>query len=178
MKNENKIIHKRVKGIQSYVDYLLGDIQQSERNEDVSSNALTDQDGLFEHFMEVERFVTEDPLNNLGQLCGLKREQFPPLDQLSKTQIKKIVKAFRRLLYSWNLEIVVPKKFPEVEQYDLLVGLLDQKVHIVKNGTYYIEFCSYEPKECPFGLYCDCKDFLDVNPPKKKRSGKTKSSLQ
>ena len=170
-------MHKKVKGIQSYVDYLLEDIQQAERANDVLRNPLADDADLIEHLMEVERFVMEDPPDNFGQICGLKSEQFPPMEQLSKTQIKTIVKAFLNLLYSWNLDVVIPRKFPEIEKYDLLVGLLNEKVHIVKNGTYHIEFCSYEPKECPFGVYCDCKDFLDAKPAKKKRPGKTKSSL-
>jgi len=169
-------MRKSKSGMQSYVNYLLADIQQAEGNE--SPNPLSFDEDLFDHFMEVERLVLEDPLNTFGEICGLTREQFPPFEKLSKQQLKKIVKAFYSLLHSWNLDVVIPKKFPQEERYKLLVPLLDKKTHILKNGMGYIEFCEYEPKICPFGSYCDCKDFLDdkFKPAEKKGSGKTKSS--
>jgi hypothetical protein len=177
MKNQ-KLIRTAGKGIQSYVDYLLGDIQQAEGNmEDSCVNVNNDTD-LLDHFMEIEKYVLEEPLSTFGQICGLTTEQFPPEEQLTKTQIKSIVRAFYNLLHSWNLDVVIPKKFPQEQRYKLMVPLLDRNTHIIKNGTSYIEFCDYQPKECPFGSYCDCKDAFDEYTPKKKRSGKTKSSTR
>ena len=166
------------KGMQSYVDYLLEDIQKAEGNVDESPNPLSCNDDLLDHFMEFERMVLEDPLITFGETCGLTREQFPPFEKLSKQQVKKIVRAFYSLLHSWNLDVVIPKKFPEAERYNILVPLLDRKTHILKNGIGYIEFCEYEPKICPFGSWCDCMEFLDekFNPTEKRRSRKPKSS--
>jgi hypothetical protein len=164
--------------MQSYVDYLLEDIQKAERNVDESPNPFSFNDDMLDHFMEMERMVLEDPLNTFGETCGLNREQFPPFEKLSKQQVKRIVKAFHRLLLSWNLDVVIPKKFPQEERYKILIPLLDRKTHILKNGIGYIEFCEYEPKHCPFGSWCDCKDFLDekLKPAEKKKSRKSKSS--
>jgi len=166
------------KGMQSYVDYLLDDIKQAEGNLEDTGFAVTSEADLFDHFMEVERLILDEPMSTIGQTCGLTVEQFPPEEKLTKTQIRKIVRAFYDLLDSWNLKVVIPKKFPEVDKYKLLVPLLDRKTHIIKNGTGYIELCSYEPKECPFGKHCDCVEDLDVKPKslKKKKSGNPKSS--
>jgi hypothetical protein len=177
MKNQKPMRTIR-KGMQPYVDYLVEDIQNAERNADEPPNPFSCNDDLLDHFMEMERRVLEDPLNTFGETCGLTREQFPPFEKLSKQQLKKIVKAFYSLLHSWNLDVVIPKKFPQEERYNFLVPLLDKKTHILKNGICYIEFCEYEPKICPFGSWCDCKDFLDEKliPAEKKGSEKNKSS--
>src|SRR5690242_16172425 len=100
------------KGIQSYVNYLLEDIKQAEGNDD-ELNGIVDRFNLFDHFMEAERMMLEDPLQTFGEICGLTRTQFPPAEQLSKVQIKKIVRAFQKLLLSWNIDVSMPKKFPE-----------------------------------------------------------------
>jgi hypothetical protein len=176
MKNNNNNTPKTGKGIQSYVDYLLEDMKQAEGKLDDPAT-LTEEPDLSEHFMEMEKMVHEDPLNTFGKICGLSKEQFPPLDQLSKKQIHIIMRAFHQLLSSWNLAIVVPKKLPDSEQYKLIYQLLDQKVHIIKWGTSHIEFCSYEEETCPFGKYCDCKVLLaKYKTTGEKGSGKSKSS--
>jgi hypothetical protein len=177
MKNQKSMRTIR-KGMQSYVDYLLEDIQNAEGNVEESPNPLSCNDDPLDHFMEIERMVIEDPLNTFGEICGLTIEQFPPFEKLSIQQVKKIVKAFYKLLHSWNLDVIIPKKFPQAERYNLLIPLLDRKTHILKKGIGYIEFCEYEPKYCPFGSWCDCKDLLDerFNPGENKRPGKTKTS--
>ena len=103
----------------------------------------------------------EDPLNTFSQICGLTNELFPPPEKLSQRQMKKIVKAFHHLLYTWNLGVEVPKKFPADRHYSLLVKLLDEKIHIVKNGFAYFEFCTCDPQSCPLGEYCSCRDLFD-----------------
>ena len=163
-------------GIQSYVNYLLEDIQQAKGNVN-ELNFVRDESDLLDHFMEMERMVLEEPLKSFGEICGLTREQFPPAGQLSKIQNKKIARAFLQLLNSWNIDVVIPKKFPQENRYDILVPLLDKKVHILKKGMTYIEFCEYEPKECPFGSYCDCINLWDKKDlPKEKPARKSKSS--
>ena len=102
----------RKKGMQSYVDYLLADIQQAEGNVDETLTPISCEEDLSDHFMEIERLMLEEPLNTFGEICGLTREQFPPVEQLSKKQIKQIIKAFRQLLLSWNLGVDFPKKLP------------------------------------------------------------------
>jgi hypothetical protein len=42
----------------------------------------------------------------------------------------------------------------------LLVSILDKGVVLVDLGIVGIEFCNYDPTECPFGSeYCTCKDY-------------------
>ena len=168
------------KGIQSYVNYLLEDIKQAEGNVDELNFERKTEADIMEHIMEMERLVLEEPLNTIGEICGLTTEQFPPVEQLSKMQVKKIVKAFHQLIRTWNIDVVIPKKYPAEGRYKMMIPLLDRKTHILKNGITHIEFCEYEPEECPFGTYCDCKELFGdrIKPAVDKQSGKTKSSSQ
>src|SRR6187402_2065352 len=97
------------RGIQSYVDYLLEDIKLAEEKTG-SLNQIPGKEDLADHFMEVERLVLEEPLNTFGEICGLTKEQFPPVEQLSKKQTKEVIKAIHQLLHSWNMGVDFPKK--------------------------------------------------------------------
>ena len=155
VKNRNK------RGMQPYVDYLLKDILDAEQPENERDSYLVDETDLMSHLEEVERLIMEDPLNTFGQICGLVQEQFPPAEQLSLKQIKQVNKAYHRLLLSWNSGVDFPKKFPSHLEYNFLVTLLNEKIHIVKNGFSCFEFCTCDPPSCPFKEYCTCRDLLD-----------------
>ena len=169
------------KGIQSYVDYLLEDIQLAEEKTG-SLNQITGEEDLTHHLMEVERLVFEEPINTFGEICGLTKEQFPPPEQLSKRQTREVIKAFHQLLRSWNMGVDFPKKLPPEKVYKFLVSVLDEKTHILKNGFAYFEFCTCHPDSCPFEEYCTCRDKIEkilkeesnnasLAPPKRLREG-------
>ncbi len=146
--------------MKSYVSQLLSDIKNAHREVPPGpSYALSLEDEL----EEVERWLSgEEPEHPFSYFCGLEKIQFPPLDRLTKKQVKDLVRAIEDMMFSWNLDADFPKKFPPERKYPLLVDLFDRPVDIVDSGFITLEFCEYEPEKCPFGAdFCHCKDLMD-----------------
>lgn len=147
--------------MQSYINYLLQDINKAQRTEE--SCIITDKkesQSIEEHFAEIERWLEgEEPAHSFSYYCGLQKEQFPPAEKLTKVQLLQINDAFRHLLFTWNLDASIPKEIPPAKTYSLLTSVLDEKTDIVNSGFMTFEFCNYDPESCPFEQYCSCKDF-------------------
>jgi hypothetical protein len=152
-----------MKGMQLYVNQLLEDIGAAmppQPDEPISHRPQT----MEEHFEEIERWIEGEPENTFSFHCGLKSDQFPPEDRLTLKQIKEISRAFNFLLLRWNLGTDIPNRIPPRIAYPFLIGVLDQKVPIVKDGMITIEFCDYERISCPFKMWCKCQAY--TGPPK------------
>ncbi len=146
--------------MQAYVDQLVLDIKNAKREE--PSLITPDKPfSLKEHFEEVERWLESDPAFTFSYYCGLRKEEFPPAESLSEEQIQQITKAFESLLYNWNLSASIPEELPSAMTYELLVSVLDKKVDIVDEGFMTFEYCACDPPSCPFGEYCECREFYN-----------------
>jgi hypothetical protein len=148
----------------SYLNYLIEDIAAAHREPTSLLPAETDH-SLEAHFAEVERYLSgEEPQHTFGELCGLEKAQFPPVDRLLPEQQMEVIAAFNRLLFSWNVGTDIPKELPSEIAYPLLVSLLDEKMEEVTFGLLTHEFCTYDAPSCPFGEYCACL-YLDLDDP-------------
>ena len=88
-----------------------------------------------EEMEEVERWLEgEEPDHTFGYYCGLDADNFPPPEQLTKKDMKKVCEAFERMMFTWNLDISLPKNFPVSLQYSFLVRTLNEKTAIVNSG--------------------------------------------
>jgi hypothetical protein len=144
--------------MENYITQLLTDIENAHRPE---LPLETDDDGS-QTIAAVEKWLAQqdEPKHTFSYYCGLQREQFPPVDRLNPSQIDSLVEAFEYLLSSWNMSASMPEEVPSAIKYELLAGILDKEVDIVDRGIIGIEFCHYDPNECPFGSeYCTCKDY-------------------
>jgi hypothetical protein len=147
--------------MQSYLNHLLEDIANAQRvDEPYSITEKEKTQSIEEHFAEIERWLEgEEPAHTFSYYCGLQKEQFPPAEKLTGLQLKQINKAFRYLLFTWNLDANIPKEVPPSKVYSMLINLLDSKTDIVNSGFMTFEFCNYDPASCPFEQYCSCKEF-------------------
>jgi hypothetical protein len=109
-----------------------------------------------EHFEEIERWIAEDPPNIFGDFCGLKVGDFPPAEQLSEEDMKIVCKAFKKMMFSWNLDIDLPDELPIPLAYSMTVDTLNQKTAIVNDGYMTFDYCSGSPEGCIFKEYCPC----------------------
>lgn len=150
--------------MQAYINYLLEDILNAERQEvQPTATTATENEKLEKHFAEIEQWIEREPVHTFGYYCGLNKEQFPPVEQLSENQLQQLNKAFRHLLFTWNLDVAIPENLPASRYYSLLVSVLDLQTDIVSSGFMTFEFCSYDTDSCPFGAYCNCKKFDNGN---------------
>ena len=144
--------------MQAYINYLLEDIAAAQRQAQ-SLAEQTDQ-SLEDHFEEVERWISGDePDHDFSYYCGLKPEQFPPAEKLSKRQMQAVCKAFKHLLFSWNLDVDIPSRYPLAKKYSLMISVLGKPVDPPKSGFITFEFCTCDPPTCPLNDYCTCQKY-------------------
>jgi hypothetical protein len=112
--------------------------------------------------LEMEIYLEKDEETNehtIGKATGLSKTQFPPETYWTEDEAKAINTAFRDMLTRFNLDVVMPENLPPYMEYRTLVSVLDKTAPILPFGTWYLEFCHYEPEDCPFGdEYCTCKE--------------------
>ncbi len=109
---------------------------------------------------EVEKFVEEKPRITMFDHFGFVPEQFPPAEKLTDGQMESLTEPICRLWAAHNFTPVFPQKTPGRVIYPILLARMGEPAMALKRGNIGIEFCGYEPSECPFGLeWCDCKDF-------------------
>lgn len=151
-----------------YLIHLLEDIEKSknpaykeyypfsdeDKQEEV--NPHNDSTGLETDFLEVERFLSEDPPSTFGDYCGLKVSDFPPSEQLTEEDMEAVIAAFKKMSYTWNLDFSFPDTLPTSLYYKFMVETLDENTWIVNSGFVSFDYCSGNPEGCKFGEYCNC----------------------
>lgn len=143
--------------MQKYVNGLIEDILLARRPEKDMTEICKDETTIEQHFEEVEAWLRrEQPDHDFSYYCGLTREQFPVARLLSSRQIKAIMRAFKKLLFSYNMSMDIPKAVPLPMAYSYLISTLERKVQIVEYGFMDFDFCSGTPEGCEWKEYCPC----------------------
>lgn len=111
------------------------------------------------------RYVVEwelAPERPLPDLFGIPAEAFPPPEQLSEEQAGQVVEGILELWRAWDIYADIPKGVPVPTVYRVLHRYWkEETIHWVSDGMITLEFCHYEPDECPWGkTYCTCTELL------------------
>ena len=126
--------------MQVYIDQLLEDMAAAQRPEQERS-PIEQPFSIEQHLEEVERWIAgEDPEQEFAYYCGLQPEQFPPAEDLTGEQLLAISKSFKKLLFSWNLDVSLPESLPLPIAYPFLICTLKEKVQIVTDGFSVLNF--------------------------------------
>jgi hypothetical protein len=118
-----------------------------------------------EEMEEVEKWLKgEEPDHTLGYYCGLEANNFLPPEQLTKKDMKEVCKAFEQMMFTWNLDISLPKNFPVALRYSFLINTLNEKTAIVNIGFAGFDYCTGYAPDYVFKEYCMClKYYNDFN---------------
>jgi len=137
-----------------YIPYLLGDIENASKNE----NFYTSYKPSIENYFEaVESFLDPNAsLKSFSSHCGIDSSDFPPAEQLSDDEMKKVVNALNKMMYTWNISVDLPDDMPVDFAYKLTVGVLDRKLAILNHGIVTVDFCTGNPEGCELKEYCPC----------------------
>ena len=94
---------------------------------------------------------------NIREIMGFSPEQFPPADYWTSEEAAELVVALNDIFAHFHLAASYPRDLPPLMAYSTLVGAMERYAPIMPFGTWYLEFCNYNPEECPFGeAYCSC----------------------
>lgn len=109
---------------------------------------------------EVENYLAGNAPASMYGYFGFDSEQFPPENKLQEEQLKLLCDAICRLWAAYNYTPVFPEKTPPRRLYPILLQAMHEPRTQVNRGHIGVEFCDYEPDNCPFGsVACSCKDF-------------------
>lgn len=143
-----------------YLPHLLFDIEAAYRAELPKGHGR--KISFEEEMAEVEQWLQgEEADHTFGYHCGLDSQNFPPPEQLTKKDMKEVCNAFRQMMFTWNLDISLPKNFPVELQYSFLVKTLDEKTMIVDDGFVGFDYCSGDAPACVFKEYCMCLKYYN-----------------
>ena len=154
-----------------YILQLLEDMLMAQRpdNDRIAEYSIDSDENLERHFEDVERYLSGDFQQTIASVIGFDEVQFPPVEKLTGEQMKLVVDGFDKLLFSFNITTDLPDVVPIEIAYKLLVGALQREIYVGDgDGFVTIEFCHYEPADCPYGKeFCRCmafdKDVDDMN---------------
>jgi hypothetical protein len=143
--------------MQHYLAQLITDMRQAAENLPPKPyyEIPPEAEGI-EYVIEWEN-ATEKPMH---EWIGIPKENFPPLEKLSDDELALMVNEIRNLWAAYNFHADLPENLPAKIAYKLLVDYFDKPVAWISEGTLHIEFCDYEPENCPFPEeFCMCKEF-------------------
>lgn len=141
----------------SYLSHLLEDIRAAHRTD----SPKTESESLEDHFRNVDRWISGDAEQTLGYYCGLETGAFPPYDQLSEIEVKKVCDAFMAMLATWRVDLDLPAELPLHRKYELMVGLLDHEFTPFNSGMFIFDFCTGYAPDCELKEYCYCLQFWE-----------------
>jgi len=144
--------------MQRYTEQLIEDIQDAKKRPRPPKMELAPE---LEFVRGAEEYL-HGKFYKMGKLFGLEKKQFPSIDKLNPKQIEKIAFEFELLWEAFNFIPYFPDGLPAEIKYKLLVDYLEYETTYVSVGNNNFEFCTYDPKTCPFPEeFCTCKDFED-----------------
>ena len=155
--------------MKKYLSVLLADIAEAKNNRP-DFRPISDDDivpfELEDHFgdtLEDENKPDETPKEetkegrNIREKMGFNKEQFPPADYWTDEEAAQLVVAINDLFAHYNLAADYPRDLPPLMAYSTLVGAMEKHAPIMPFGEWHLEFCDYNPENCPFGeAYCEC----------------------
>jgi hypothetical protein len=144
-----------------YIEQLIEDFRKaaisaphlSDCNEDIPED-----EALENHFDEVERYVQGGHDEPLSSILGIPSGILPKPEKLNPALLKKLLNEMIALLNSWNFYPDFPEKLPDKMKYRALLDIWDDEQTYMRSGQMHIEFCDYNPDNCPFPGYCDFCD--------------------
>ena len=139
--------------MEKYIDQLIGDFQSSADSvkDLMEGKVYPDAPEALEAEVDQAHFIL------LGEYLNIQPIQFPPVQQLSANQIRRIETAFTNLLKAYGFLIYFPPRVHQALKYQTIVALLSREVPILTTYYWHVATCEYEPMRCPFGReYCTC----------------------
>jgi hypothetical protein len=146
--------------IDLYVKQLAEDLRLATANSSRKQNELplSSEDSLAKHFEEVENYLTGDQVP-LSEILGISTAQLPPPDKLNEQQQILLYNEMENLMNANNFYPDFPENIPTSIKYTVMRDHWDNEHVDMPSGSSHIEFCNYEPAECPFPeKYCTCKN--------------------
>jgi len=153
------------KTIDRYIDQLIGDIRQATWNirppHEIWEDADSDDEIELEDISYVEEFIY-GKREKISSITGIDRKLLPPPEKLNEEQAARLATELENLLNFFHFIPEFPEDYPAHLRYPFIRNIWDVKHVPLSFGESHIEFCDYEPEECPFSGYCKICEEIDT----------------
>jgi hypothetical protein len=152
--------------MEKYITQLLSDLKtaQSNQPEKVDYKLLyPDHPAAHPEYNDALGHIIEwenAPDQKMDDLFGIKSDAFPPVEKLTRTQIKALIENILELWGSFNIAADLNEAPVELVYKILINYWKTETVQYISEGTMHLEFCHYDVNDCQWGSeYCSCKEF-------------------
>lgn len=142
--------------MQRYLDQLIADMKHEAKNlpQKPCYDIPPEAEGI-EYVIEWENAIAKP----MHEWTGIAKDRFPPSEKLTDQQLVAMVDEILKLWEAYNFYADLPANLPARIAYKVLVDSFDKPVSWISEGRTHIEFCDYEPDNCPFpDVFCMCKN--------------------
>jgi hypothetical protein len=151
--------------MQNYVTQLLSDMETAKKQLPTIPNPKIMYPDHPSHDYDLSYIAEWEmaPRHAMNDLFGIKVEQFPPEEKLSAEQVEQLTTGILELWASYRILADFPEIVPLRTLYTVLLKRWAEKpTQFISQGNIHLEFCHYEPAECPWGMdFCTCKEFAN-----------------
>lgn len=141
-----------------YIPHLLSDIKAAHRVELPKKEISM---SFEEEMAEIERWVSGAGERPLSEFTKLKKENFPPPNQLHDDDMSAVLADFDEMLASWNADIAFPEDMPVARRYQFLIeNVLEDEFTPISFGHIALDYCTGNSSDCAWGEYCPCLKHL------------------
>ncbi|MFA9371452.1 MAG: hypothetical protein ACERIH_07040 [Labilibaculum antarcticum] len=149
--------------MQHYITQLIEDLQEIVQKINPSGTTeeetIHDDESFSRHIEDVENYLHGEQIP-ISQITGIEQEQLPPPERLSEKQQANLAVELDSFLQQHHFALEFPQNYPIPLRYSFIRDFWTEKHPLMKFGTSHIEFCDYDPENCPFPGYCkNCDDF-------------------
>ena len=153
--------------MQRYIEQLIDDIREATWNlrppHELWKESKADPDNELEledmSFAEQYLYGETQPI---AQITGIATEQLPHPERLNIEQRALLAAELEKLLQYFHFRLDFPEKFPAHLRYPFIRNFWNEEHVPLSFGESHIEFCDYDPENCPFPDYCSiCSEVED-----------------
>lgn len=143
-----------------YISHLLQEIASAHQKDTQEVN--NPEQALEAYFAALKQWSSGQPSGKtLGYFCDLDSGNFPPAEQLTVKEMILVLKAFNKMLLTWNHQIHLPKELPIVLAYQLSINCLNRDTVLLDAGCINFDFCTGSMEDCELKEYCSCLKLLN-----------------
>ena len=151
--------------MQKYVNQLIADLKAAKNNipEKPNVRVLYPDHPALDYGLDYIAEWERAPRISMNDLFGIDGVVFPDAAKLSDAEMEALTDAILELWGAFNFAADFPDNVPIHLVYTELVKTWrNEAVQYTSSGTCHLEFCDYDPSECPWGMeFCTCKEFAN-----------------
>jgi hypothetical protein len=148
--------------MENYIKQLIEDLRTTRleiaKLNEVKSITDPEDEIVMGDFSSIEKYIYGEQIP-IEIITGIDANLLPPADKLTHDQMAILADELEKLLELKYFALEFPENLPMHIRYPLIRKFWNEMHVEMEFGTSHIEFCQYEPDNCPYPDYCQCKDF-------------------